>query len=159
MRLAIFGPIASVLLASCASVAPPQASIAPGGLPVETIRIDTAGGPKSFTVEVAADHLSQQRGLMYRRDLPADAGMLFDFHQEGRVAFWMKNTPLPLDMLFIRGDGTVSSVQPNATPFSTATIPSPEPVRAVLEINGGRAHDLGIKPGDRVRAGIFHDPE
>lgn len=152
MRLAALGIVASFLLASCASFAGTQSA-----LPVETIRIDTAGGSKAFTVEIAADTASQQRGLMYRRDLPVDAGMLFDFHQEARVAFWMKNTPLPLDMLFIRADGTVSSVEPNAIPYSTDSIPSAEPVRAVLEINGGQAHVLGIKPGDKVRAAIFHD--
>jgi len=154
MRLSILGLIVSMMLASCAALAGRQAE-----LPVETIRIDTQSGPKEFKVEVAADAVSQEHGLMFRRDLAADAGMLFDFHQEARVSFWMKNTPLPLDMVFIRADGTVSSVEPNAIPFSTASIPSAEPVRAVLEINGGRAHDLGIKPGDRVRAGIFHDPE
>lgn len=153
MRLAVLGLIAPVLLASCAAIAGHQA----GALPVETIRIDTSSGPKEFKVEVAADAASQEQGLMYRRDLAPDCGMLFDFHQEARVSFWMKNTPLPLDMVFIRADGTVSSVEPNAVPFSTESIPSAEPVRAVLEINGGRAHDLGIKPGDRVRAEIFHD--
>jgi len=154
MRLTVLGLIVSVMLCSCAALAGRDAV-----LPVQTIRIDTASGPKEFKVEVAADAVSQEHGLMYRRDLPADAGMLFDFHQEARVSFWMKNTPLPLDMVFIRADGTVSSVEPNAIPFSTASIPSAEPVRAVLEINGGRARDLGIKPGDRVRADIFHDVE
>jgi uncharacterized protein len=150
MRLAAVSLIASFALASCASSAGPSAS-----LPLETIHIDTAGGPKAFTVEIAADAASQERGLMYRRDMPAYAGMLFDFHKEERVSFWMKNTPLPLDMLFIRADGTVSSVEPNAVPFSTDSIPSAEPVRAVLEINGGEALALGIKPGDRIHAAIF----
>jgi hypothetical protein len=144
--------VACLLLAGCATL-----DAAAPSLPLATIRIDTSGGPKEFHVEIAADAASQEHGLMYRRDLPADAGMLFDFHQEARVSFWMKNTPLPLDMVFIKADGTVSSVEPNAVPFSMDSIPSAEPVRAVLEINGGRAHDLGIKPGDRVRAGIFHD--
>jgi hypothetical protein len=126
-------------------------------LPTTTIRIDTAAGPKAISVEIAADAASQERGLMYRTQLAPDAGMLFDFHQEARVSFWMKNTPLPLDMVFIKADGVVSSIEPNAIPYSTATIPSAEPVRAVLEINGGRARDLGIQPGDRVRAPIFHD--
>jgi uncharacterized membrane protein (UPF0127 family) len=148
MRLAVLGLIASVLLVSCASVAGPA-------LPVETIRIDTAAGPKAFTVEVASDAASQERGLMFRRQMARDAGMLFDFHQQQLVTFWMKNTPLPLDMLFIRADGTVSSVEPNAVPFSTDSIASAEPVRAVLEINGGEAHALGIRPGDHVHAAIF----
>ncbi|MBS0471590.1 MAG: DUF192 domain-containing protein [Proteobacteria bacterium] len=154
MRLGYLGIVASLLLAGCAS----HASIA-ALLPIERIRIDTADGPKTFNVEVAADMASQQRGLMYRQQLAADAGMLFDFHRDGRVAFWMKNTPLPLDMLFIRGDGTVASVQPNTKPYSVDTIPSREPVRAVLEINGGQALALGIRPGDRVRGAIFADRE
>lgn len=153
MRLGVLGLVAGLCLASCAAFVPQRQA----GLPVETIRIETAGGLKSLNVEIAADAISQERGLMFRRDMPADAGMLFDFHQEQRVAFWMKNTPLPLDMLFIKADGTVSSIEPNAIPYSTDTIPAAEPVRAVLEINGGQAHALGIKPGDRVRSVIFHN--
>jgi uncharacterized membrane protein (UPF0127 family) len=126
-------------------------------LPVTTVTVETQRGPKAFTVEVAGDVDSQQRGLMYRRTLAADAGMLFDFHKAMMISFWMKNTVLPLDMVFIRADGTISTVASNAEPFSTALIPSAEPVRAVLEINGGRAHDLGIRAGDRVRAAIFRD--
>jgi uncharacterized protein len=154
MRLLIAAFAAPMMLSSCAAVDRPAAT-----LPVETIRIETANGQKSFQVEVAADVASQQRGLMFRRELAPDAGMLFDFHQEARVTFWMKNTPLPLDMVFIRKDGTVASIEPNAVPFSTDSIPSPEPVRAVLEIRGGRAHDLGIEPGDKVRADIFGDTD
>ena len=153
MRLGVLGLVAGLSLASCTAFVPQQQA----GLPVETIRIETASGPKAFTVEIAADAISQERGLMFRREMPPDAGMLFDFHQEEQVAFWMKNTPLPLDMLFIKADGTVSSIEPNAIPFSTETIPAAEPVRAVLEINGGQAHALGIKPGDRVRSAIFHN--
>ncbi len=152
MRLAVAAVAAPMMLVACSAFQPPSLS-----LPVETIRIDTAAGQKALRVEIAADAASQERGLMFRRELAPDAGMLFDFHQEARVSFWMKNTPLPLDMVFIRSDGTVASVEPNAVPYSTDSIPSPEPVRAVLEINGGRAHDLGIKPGDKVRADIFND--
>jgi uncharacterized protein len=150
MRVAFVSLIASVVLSSCAAFAQQP-------LPVETIRIDTAGGPQAFHVEVAADHVSQERGLMFRSEMAPDAGMLFDLHQSEQIAFWMKNTELPLDMVFIRADGTVSSIEPNAVPYSTDPIPSAEPVRAVLEINGGRANALGIKPGDKVRAAIFHD--
>lgn len=152
MRLAVLGLTASVVLSACTTYERPHAA-----LPVETIQIDTAAGPRAFTVEIAADAISQERGLMHRRVMPLDAGMLFDFHQEARVSFWMKNTPLPLDMVFIRADGTVASVEPNAIPFSTESIPSDGPVRAVLEINGGQAHALGIKPGDRVHSMIFHN--
>jgi uncharacterized protein len=126
-------------------------------LPSTTIFIDTSKGPKAFFVEVASDNASRERGLMYRRALAPDAGMLFDFHREVIVAFWMKNTPLPLDMLFIRSDGIISRVSPNAVPYSTKSIPSPGPVQAVLEINAGRASQLGIRAGDGVRAAIFHN--
>ncbi|HEX4303398.1 MAG TPA: DUF192 domain-containing protein [Rhizomicrobium sp.] len=153
MRLAALGLMA-MSLASCAMFG--DVSPRHSGLPVETIRVDTANGPKSFTVEIAADAASQERGLMYRHELPPDAGMLFDFHEEARVSFWMKNTPLPLDMVFIKADGTVSSVEPNAVPYSLASIYAAEPVQAVLEINGGEAHALGIKPGDKVHSVIFH---
>src|ERR1700753_3976932 len=118
MRLAMSCLIAPILVAGCAAMAPPDAS-----LPRETIRIDTATGARELQVEVAADAASQEHGLMFRRDLAPDAGMLFDFHQESRVSFWMKNTPLPLDMVFIKKDGTVSSIEPNAVPFSKASIP------------------------------------
>ncbi len=128
-------------------------------LPVAKITVDTSSGPKTFVVELADDTASQERGLMYRRVMAPDAGMLFDFHNDEKLSFWMKNTVLPLDMLFIRSDGTISTIEPNAIPFSTTPIPSAEPVRAVLEINGGRAHDLGIRAGDRVHAMIFHNAD
>src|SRR5689334_15614664 len=114
MRQAAVGLIASLVLASCASLEAPQVS-----LPTETISVDTAAGVHAFQVEIAADRESQARGLMYRRQMPADAGMLFDLHQSEQISFWMKNTYLPLDMVFIRADGTVSSVEPNAIPLST----------------------------------------
>ena len=130
----------------------------PDKLPTAEITVDTASGPKAFEVEVASDPASQRRGLMYRRELAPNAGMLFDFHSNAALSFWMKNTVLPLDMLFIRSDGTISTIAANAVPYSTTPIPSAEPVRAVLEINGGRAQELGIRAGDRVHAAIFQSP-
>jgi hypothetical protein len=127
-------------------------------LPAETIVIDTHRGPAKFRVEVANDVESQERGLMYRREMAPNAGMLFDFGRPRFVTFWMKNTYIPLDMLFVRVNGTISSVEPNAVPLSTQTIPSHEPILAVIELNGGRAHDLGIEPGDRVHAAMFETP-
>jgi uncharacterized protein len=126
-------------------------------LPVSSITVETHGGLKVFRVEVAADPQSQEQGLMYRRDLKPNAGMLFEFHSSMMLSFWMKNTFLPLDMLFIRSDGTISTIAANTTPFSSARIDSAEPVCAVLEINGGRARELGIRSGDRVHAAIFHN--
>ena len=106
---------------------------------------------------MASDDASQEKGLMYRKSLAADAGMLFDFHQEVMTTFWMKNTVLPLDIIFIRTDGTISSVAANAVPYSLAPIPSSEPIRAVLEINAGRARALGIGPGNTVHSAVFHN--
>ena len=92
---------------------------------------------------------------MFREKLGAYDGMLFDFYQDAPVSFWMKNTLIPLDMVFIAGDGTIKHVHANAVPMSTDTIPSEFPVRAVLDINGGSARLLGIKPGDTVKHPIF----
>jgi uncharacterized membrane protein (UPF0127 family) len=124
-------------------------------LPVETVTIQTHGGARIFHMEVAADAASRARGLMHRTHLAPNAGMFFDFGTNVMTAFWMKDTPLPLDMLFVRSDGTISTIAANAVPFSTAEIESAEPIRAVIEINGGAAKKLGIAPGDRVRASIF----
>lgn len=108
-----------------------------------------------FDVEMATTEPQRERGLMYRKQLGAYEGMLFDFLREQPVSFWMKNTLIPLDMVFIAADGTVRHVHANAPPMSTDTIPSEAPVRAVLEINGGTARLLGIKPGDKVKHPIF----
>src|SRR5262245_8080392 len=118
--------------------------------------IVTAGGRDiTFEVELALNDAQRARGLMYRKQLGPYEGMLFDFQQEMPVSFWMKNTLIPLDMVFIPADGTVKHVHANAVPLSTDTVPSRFPVRAVLEINGGSATLLGIKPGDKVKHPIF----
>jgi hypothetical protein len=142
----------AVFLALCLLAVP-----AAQALPVTTISVDGAKGPNRFKVEIAGDHASQEKGLMFRKTLAPDAGMLFDFHVDVMTSFWMKNTILPLDIIFVRADGTISSIAANAVPFSEASIPSTEPVRAVLEINAGRAKALGIEPGDRIHAEIFHN--
>jgi uncharacterized protein len=117
--------------------------------------IVTGGREIKFDVELALNDAERSRGLMFREKLGPYDGMLFDFYQEAPVSFWMKNTLIPLDMVFIAGDGTVKHVHSNATPLSTDSIPSEFPVRAVLEINGGSARLLGIKPGDKVKHPIF----
>ena len=144
----VFAIMTLSLTAACAFAAPgPQT-----GLPVETITVDTKAGPHSFKVEVAADEDSRETGLMFRKTMAPDAGMLFDFHTSQEVSFWMENTILPLDMLFVRADGTIARVAENATPYSRATIPSGEPVQLVIELNAGRAQALGISAGARVHA-------
>jgi uncharacterized membrane protein (UPF0127 family) len=125
------------------------------GTPTTKVVVDTPKGPVTFMVEMAADKPAREKGLMFRTKLAPNAGMLFDFQQEGLQVFWMKNTPLPLDMIFIKADGTISSIAENAVPFSEEPIPSSEPVRAVLEINAGKSRALGITEGEKVHAAIF----
>ncbi len=122
---------------------------------LEPLAIATREGRRAFQVEVMRDDASRARGLMFRRSMPPDRGMLFDFEQVAPVAMWMKNTYLPLDMLFIRADGTVARVAADTEPLSTKVVPSGEPVLAVLELNAGTAARLGIRAGDRVEHGLF----
>lgn len=119
------------------------------------VTIATSAGVRSFKVEVARTVDEQQRGLMFRTDIPADGGMIFaPYPAEGgpprMASFWMKNTPTPLDIIFIRADGTIANIAENTVPFSEAPVPSTEPVAAVLEILGGKSAELGIAPGDKV---------
>jgi len=117
--------------------------------------IETGGRELKFEVDLATNDAERAHGLMFRKSLAPYEGMLFDFYREEPVSFWMKNTLIPLDMIFIAGDGTIRHIHSNAVPLSTDTIPSRFPVRGVLEINGGSAKLLGIKPGDKVRHEIF----
>jgi uncharacterized protein len=112
--------------------------------------VHTSEGPHTFTVEVVDTPELRAQGLMFRQSLAPDAGMLFDFKQEVPVSFWMRNTFIPLDMIFIRRDGTVANVHVNAIPHYPTGIPSDGPVTYVLEIAGGRSVELGIEAGDRV---------
>ncbi|HEY8948893.1 MAG TPA: DUF192 domain-containing protein [Rhizomicrobium sp.] len=129
----------------------------PKPLPHTMLIIDTTAGETKFNVEVAADWRSQEYGLMNRKSLPKNGGMIFDFGSPSMTSFWMKNTLIPLDMIFIREDGTISSIAPDAVPMSLASIKSVEPVRAVLEIGGGEAARRGIYPGQKVHNAIFRD--
>ena len=109
----------------------------------------TANGDFAFTVEIADPEAQRERGLMFRTSLAADAGMLFDYHKEQQAAFWMQNTLIPLDMIFISADGIVKTIHVNARPMDTTSIPSEVPVRFVLEIAGGRSQEIGLKVGDK----------
>lgn len=103
-----------------------------------------------FTVEVVDTDETRSRGLMFVEELAPDAGMLFDFFEERPVAFWMQNTLIPLDMLFIKSDGEIARIHENAVPMDRTSIPSGEPVRFVLEIPGGRSAELGLEAGDTL---------
>jgi uncharacterized membrane protein (UPF0127 family) len=122
---------------------------------LQTVEIVTAGGTRSFSVELAKSKRAVLRGLMYRRSLPDGQGMLFDLGSEQRFSMWMKNTFISLDMIFIGVDGRIRRIAENTKPLSTRLIPSGEPVRAVLEINAGTARKLGIAPGDLVSHPMF----
>lgn len=115
-----------------------------------SLTIHSDQGDHRFSVEVVDTPESRAKGLMYVQELADDAGMLFDFQEERPVSFWMRNTYIPLDMLFIEADGTILNIHANARPHDTTSIPSAGPVQFVLEIPGGRSAELGIEAGDQV---------
>ncbi len=122
---------------------------------LELVSIEADAGPVIFSSEVMRTEDERERGLMQRPYMPELRGMLFDFGEVRTVQMWMKDTLIPLDMIFIRADGTIARVTANAEPYSTRVLPSGEPVRAVLEINAGLASKFGIKPGARVTHPLF----
>src|SRR5262245_54410346 len=150
-----FGIAAAAALIMLGCTASADGEGQPQALPQSSLVIDTANGPAAFTVELAQTAREHQVGLMYRKEIAPDAGMLFDFHNNAQRFFWMKNTLIPLDMLFIDTTGHVATIAANAVPMSETVIPSRVPVRAVLEIAGGRAAQLGIAPGNVVHHAIF----
>jgi uncharacterized protein len=121
----------------------------------QSLEIVTRSGVHTFAIELAATPEEREKGLMFRRELPEGRGMLFDFKQDINVTMWMKNTYIPLDMLFIRADGRIQRIAENTEPQSERIIPAGAPVRAVLELIGGSAKKFGIRPGDRVAHPMF----
>ena len=114
------------------------------------LTIKTAKGVRKFRVEIARTSEEQARGLMFRESLPVDGGMIFPLIPPRYASFWMKNTLIPLDMIFIRSDGTIERIEPETVPQTLEPVSSGEPVAAVLEIDGGMAAKLGITEGDKV---------
>lgn len=121
------------------------------GAGIETATVETAKDTYEFGVELALTDEARAKGLMFRRELAPDKGMLFIFQDVERRSFWMKNTYIPLDIIFIRKNGQIANIVENAEPETLTSRPSRGRVVAVLEIAGGRAAELGIKPGDVVR--------
>ena len=126
------------------------ASVAESGLGTIPVTIRTASGNHRFTAEVARSEEEQAQGLMFRDNLAPDAAMLFPFSPPRPASFWMENTAIPLDMIFVRADGSIAFIGVNAVPYSRERVGVTEPVAAVLEIAGGRSAELGITEGDRV---------
>jgi uncharacterized membrane protein (UPF0127 family) len=122
----------------------------PAGLEQVPLTITSNGRQHRFTVEVASTAEEQRVGLMNRQQLAPNRGMIFPFETQRVASFWMKNTLIPLDMIFIRADGTITNIEANTVPLSEEPVMSFEEVAAVLEIPGGRSAELGIKAGDKV---------
>jgi uncharacterized membrane protein (UPF0127 family) len=157
IRRAVFAFVmlgAGLLAAAGPSGRAAAQSPAPSG-ELEAVTLVTASGEHVFQVEVMRTDEQRARGLMFRKHLPADRGMLFDFKTEQRVMMWMRNTYISLDMVFIARDGTVVNVAQDTEPLSERTIPSAGPALAVLEVNAGVARRIGLKAGDKVRHPLF----
>lgn len=170
MRLRGLAALGAVLLLSAcapqtADAKPPAAAapavptaVAQGDAPkgFEALEVVTQKGMTRFFVEMAETPAQRERGLMFRKELAPDRGMLFNFYQtQPELAFWMRNTLISLDIIYIQADGTVLSIARNATPLSESPIPSGGPAMGVLEIAGGRAAEIGLLPGDKIKHRIF----
>ena len=132
-----------------------SASVPVQGSALDSLEIVTATGRHAFQVEIANNDATREHGLMDRRYMAPDHGMLFEFDREEPVSFWMKNTYIPLDMIFIAPSGVVTHIATNAEPLSERVVPSGAPCIAVLELNGGMAASIGLKVGDKVRHPFF----
>jgi hypothetical protein len=152
---------AALALVACNASAPSDAiaqkpaagatTVSDAGLDLVPLTIDSGGERHTFRVEVARTSQDQAQGLMFRTELAPDAGMIFPFPSPKPASFWMKNTVIPLDIIFVRTDGSIESIAADTIPYSLDPVSSNEPVAAVLELAGGRAAQLGIKPGDIVK--------
>lgn len=160
-RLSLVLPL--LLVVGCSSKTPgaDNATAPVQTAPTGTIPLVIRSGGKvhRFSVEAAVTAEQQAKGLMFRNSLPDDGGMIFPMDPPRIASFWMKNTVIPLDMLFIRTDGTIAMIAANTTPYAREPVSAGIPVAAVLELRGGRAAELGVKEGDRVAWGTCAVPE
>ena len=148
-----------ILALAAAILASGSTALAQAGFERSTLRIETSAASHDFDIELALTPAQQSQGLMFRQQMAADAGMLF-YHRQDRVAtMWMRNTFLPLDMLFIAADGKIVHIAERTVPQSLTTISAGRPVRAVLELNAGTVRRLSIQPGDRVIHALFGNAE
>ena len=152
--LRVSGLLATVILLASAVTA---AESSPA-LEEATLTIEASDERFEFQLELAKTPAERARGLMFRESLADEHGMLFDFGHPQPVAMWMRNTLIPLDILFIRSDGRISRITRNAEPLSDRVLESGEPVRAVLELRGGLTAERDIEPGDRIIHPLFDEP-
>ena len=125
-------------------------SVALAAPKLEPLTFETSGGPRIFQIEIADTPQQRQVELMYRRSMPEDHGMLFDFGRPQEVSMWMENTYVSLDMVFVGADGRVTRIAENTEPLSTRIISSDGPARYVVELLAGSAKRIGLRPGDKV---------
>lgn len=147
-----------VFLFSCAPANSYQDGT-PQALPLEALSVETSDGTFAFQVQIAATLEQKQTGLMFRTEMPAGEGMLFTYKYPTNPGFWMRNTYIPLDIIFVRADGTIANIAHNTAPMSLDTVSSVGYVTGVLEINGGLAQELGIEPGDKILHPFFNPKE
>lgn len=155
------GALAAVLLVAVAGLAcagSPTAEQRFAAYAQADVVIDTRDGPQVFRAWIADTTARRTQGLMFVERLEPDRGMLFLFEEPQYAAFWMKDTPVPLDLLFIGPDGRITNIGERARPYSTALVASAQPVIAVLEVAAGTADRLGIRAGDRVTHPAQGDP-
>lgn len=146
-----------IALSLVIAAAPAVVTLPDAAQKAEQVTIETAKGERTFTVEVVREEKDRNRGLMFRQEMAESAGMLFDYDPPQQISFWMKNTFIPLDIIFIGADGRILNIAEKTTPLSLERLPAAGKARGVLEINGGLSEKLGIKPGDKVRHTLF-DP-
>lgn len=161
-RIELMGAFALVLLAGCTVPANGGSKAVGGclagadkgeseaGLKQVTLCVTSKAKTHAFTVEVAGSVMEQAKGLMFRTELADNAGMIFPFPEPRPASFWMKNTVIPLDIIFVRPNGTIESIAENTVPYSTTPVESGEAVGSVLELRGGLTAELGIEAGDTV---------
>ena len=158
MRGYLLGAIAVALVAcspGAGDAAPQSSQAAPAvhpvsGLTVIPLKVTSGGKVHTFRVELARTPQEQAKGLMFRTEMGPDEGMIFPFDPQRGASFWMRNTVIPLDLIFVAPDGRISNIAANAVPYDETPLSSLGDAKAVLELNGGRAAQLGIKAGDRV---------
>jgi uncharacterized membrane protein (UPF0127 family) len=151
------GAVLAALLLLLLGLAAAQSGLQAAPLEKKPLRFVTSTAEHPIMVEVARTEQERATGLMFRRSLPEDQGMIFLYPQDGPISMWMKNTYISLDMFFVRADGVIHRIEEHTEPFSERTISSEGTVRAVIEMIAGSADRLGIKPGDKVEFAGLED--